>query len=396
MDAVKPPTRRWRLRFEPELEREYLAGQAESARRWVRMSTLVALSTVLGFAVIDHYVLGYRSEVPNIVRFGLQLPLVLIALGFTTRKLYARWYQPAIQISAPLFGLGIVVMAAYAAPEQVPLVGARLLLVTFFCYFMLALPFGAALRCNLIVTAGYFAATLLDVLPSAAAIYQLFALICANLIGASGCYVLEYANRQAFLERRRLQEVAARDGLTGLFNRAAFEERIHQLWRQATRDSQPISVIMIDIDHFKAYNDQYGHQAGDACLRKVSRTIDAAAIRRPFDFVARYGGEELVAVLFGADRVHAEDVAKGVLMAVNQLAIEHVACQHAPHVTVSMGVATYTPPLEASHDRAVKLADRALYLAKRQGRDRYVAVDIRLTTDASFPTGPEERRQVSA
>lgn len=396
MTSLNPATRRWRLRFEPGLERDFQAAHSESARRWVRMSTLVALSTVLGFAVIDHYVVGYRSDVPDIIRYGLQLPLVLIALAFTTPGLYARWYRPAIQIAAPLFGLGIVVMATYAAPEQVPLVGARLLLVTFFFYFMLAMPFGAALRSNLIVAGGYLAASMLDALPSAAAIYQLFALLCANLIGGAGCYVLEHANRQAFLERRRLQEVAARDGLTGLFNRAAFEERIHQLWRQATRDSQPISVIMIDIDHFKAYNDHYGHQAGDACLRSVSRAIDAAAIRRPFDFVARYGGEELVAVLFGADRVHAEEVARAILAAVGRLGIEHVAATSASQVTVSMGVATYTPPLEASHDRAVKLADRALYTAKRQGRDRFIAVDVRLTTDTALPAAPGGRRPMSA
>ncbi|HZF14786.1 MAG TPA: diguanylate cyclase [Steroidobacteraceae bacterium] len=395
MDTEKPTEpRRWRLRFEPGLEREYLAAQGESARRWVRMSTLVALSTVLGFAVIDHWVVGYRSNVPNIVRYGLQLPLVLIALAFTSRRLYGRWYQPAIQVSAPIFGLGIVVMAVYAPAEQVPLVGARLLLVTFFFYFMLAMPFGAALRSNLIVMLAYLGASVGDALPSAAAIYQLFALFCANLIGGAGCYVLEHANRKAFLERRRLVEVAARDGLTGLFNRAAFEERIHLLWRQATREAQPMTVIMIDIDHFKAYNDQYGHQAGDACLRSVSRAVDTAMVRRPLDFVARYGGEELVAVLYGADRVYAEEVARTTLAAVANLGIDHLAAKSGQQVSVSMGVATHSPPLEASHDRAVKLADRALYTAKRQGRDRYVAIDVRLTTDAAMPAGSDRRQAV--
>lgn len=395
MDASNPTTRRrWRLRFEPALEREYQAVHGESARRWVRMSTLVALSTVLGFAVIDHWVVGYHSHVPDVVRYGLQLPLVLIALAFTSGKLYGRWYQPAIQLSAPLFGLGIVVMAVYAPPDQVPLVGARLLLVTFFFYFMLAMPFGAALRSNLIVVTAYLVASVFDALPGPAAIYQLFALFCANLIGGAGCYVLEHANRQAFLERRRLEEVALRDGLTGLFNRAAFEGRIHRLWQQATRDSQAMTVIMIDIDYFKAYNDQYGHQAGDACLRSISRAVDAAMVRRPPDFVARYGGEELVAVLYGADRVHAEEVARAALAAVAKLGIEHLASNAGQQVTVSMGVATHAPPLEASHDRAVKIADRALYAAKRQGRDRYVAVDVRLKTDTALPAGPE-RRQAS-
>jgi diguanylate cyclase (GGDEF)-like protein len=223
-------------------------------------------------------------------------------------------------------------------------------------------------------------------------VYLLFALLCANLIGAAGCYALEHANRLAFLERRRLAEVAARDGLTGLFNRAAFEEKVRQLWSQATRDRQPVSVLLIDIDHFKAYNDHYGHQAGDECLRRVAQAVCGAARRQEPDFVARYGGEELVAVLYGARRGEAEEVAHAVLSAVSGLGIEHLAAEGRQHVTVSMGVATQEAPVEASHDRAVKLADRALYTAKRHGRDRFVAVEVRVTTDAALPAASDRRQ----
>ena len=393
--AVAPPARRktWSLRFEPALEREFFAQQSASARRWVRMSTLLALSTTLGFAVIDHWILGLQNPVPDVVRFGLQLPIVLIVIALTSSRFYERWYASAIQIAAPLFGLGLVVMAAYAPALQVPLVGARLLLVTFFFYFMLGMPLGVAVRSNLIVVSGYAVASLIGAIAGPVAVYQMFALLCANLIGAAGCYALEHANRLAFLERRRLQEVASRDGLTGLYSRAAFEERIRDLWAQAARDHQPVTVIMIDIDHFKAYNDQYGHQAGDECLRRVARVIGASATRRAPDFVARYGGEELVAVLYGAARAHAEEVARNVLAAVAKLAIEHLAAGDREHVTVSIGAATQEPPLEMSHDRTVKLADRALYTAKRQGRDRFIAVEARVTTEGAFPA--PDRRQAA-
>ncbi len=391
--APRASGKTWSLRFEPALEREFVAQQSASARRWVRMSTLLALSTTLGFAVIDHWVLGFQNPVPDVVRFGLQLPIVLIVIALTSSRFYERWYASAIQIAAPLFGLGLVVMAAYAPALQVPLVGARLLLVTFFFYFMLGMPLGVAVRSNLIVVSGYAVASLIDAIPGPVAVYQMFALFCANLIGAAGCYALEHANRLAFLERRRLQELASRDGLTGLYSRAAFEERIRDLWAQAARDHQPVTVIMIDIDHFKAYNDQYGHQAGDECLRRVARAIGASATRRAPDFVARYGGEELVAVLYGSERSHAEEVARNVLAAVGKLAIEHLAAGDREQVTVSIGAATQEPPLEVSHDRTVKLADRALYTAKRQGRDRFIAVESRVTTEGAFPA--PDRRQAA-
>lgn len=140
-------------------------------------------------------------------------------------------------------------------------------------------------------------------------------LLCANLISGAGCYALEYANRVAFLERR-LAEVAARDGLTGLLNRAALEEQARSLWQHARVSGLPVSVMLIDIDHFKACNDHYGHPAGDRCLKEVAATISGAARRRPLDVVARYGGEEIIAILVGSDRAGATSAAANVLHAV--------------------------------------------------------------------------------
>jgi len=359
-----------RLRFAGELESEFLLSYRAAARRWVRMSVLVALSTVLGFAVIDHWVLvGPHLQRSDAVRFGLQLPLVLIILVLTSERFYGRWYQPAIQVAAPLFGFGTVLMATQATPEQLPLVAARLLLATFYFYTMLGLTFRAAFRSNLLVMAAYAVAALAGAVARNVAIYQLFVLFCANLIGGAGCFALEHANRVAFLERRRLSEVAMHDGLTGLLNRTALEDQVRRLWQHAARDALPVSVVLIDIDHFKAYNDRYGHQAGDRCLREVAGAVKRAARRRPLDLVARYGGEELIAVLFGADRAHAESVAESILATVTELRIEHTASPTREYVTVSVGVATLEPGAQYSHDLAVQLADRALYAAKENGRD---------------------------
>ena len=360
-----------RLRFQqPQLEHQFLQSYRTSARLWVRVSLVVALSSVLGFAIIDHLLLvGPRLATPDIWRFGLQLPLVLIMLVLTTPRLYLRWYQPAIQIAAPLFGVGTVLMAVEATPAQLPLVAARLLLAAFYFYFMIGLTFGAALRTNLLLIAAYATAALLGLIAPTVATYSLFVLFSANLIGGAGCYALEYANRVAFLERQRLAEVAMHDGLTGLLNRAALEDQAKNLWQHAEVARLPVSVLLIDIDHFKAYNDCYGHQAGDRCLKDVASAISSAARRRPLDMVARYGGEEIIAILVGGDRSEAAAAAARVLRSVADLGIAHAGSATRPYLTVSIGVATVAPGARYSHEHAVRRADIALYVSKARGRD---------------------------
>jgi diguanylate cyclase (GGDEF)-like protein len=260
-------------------------------------------------------------------------------------------------------------MAVEATPAQLPLVAARLLLAAFYFYFMLGLTFGAAVRTNVLLIAAYATAALLQLVAPSVAIYSLFVLFCANLIGGAGCYALEYANRIAFLERRRLADVALHDGLTGLLNRAALEQQARGLWQHAQLARLPVSVLLIDIDHFKAYNDFYGHQAGDGCLKQVANAIRSTAQRRSLDMVARYGGEEIIAILPGADRAHAAQVAAAVLTAVTELGIAHGGSTTRPYVTVSVGVTPVDPGGDYSHDHAVRHADIALYSSKARGRD---------------------------
>jgi diguanylate cyclase (GGDEF)-like protein len=376
-----------RLRFPKALEAEYRLSRRDTDRRWARMSLLVALSTVLGFAVIDHWVLpGPRIASSDLVRFALHLPLVLTMLVLTGERYFDRWYQVCIQVAAPLFGLGTVLMATQASAEQLPLISARLVLAAFFFYFMLTLTLAAALRTNAILMGAYAIVAIAGAVAPHEATYQLWTLFCANLIGGAGCYALERANRIAFLDRRRLAHVALHDGLTGLLNRAALEEQVRKLYQQAARDRTSVSVVLIDIDHFKAYNDRYGHQAGDQCLRAVASAVQQAALRRPLDLVARYGGEELIAVLVGADRTHAENVARAVLESVRELRIPHLGSLTRPYVTASVGAATLTSGSEFSHDLAVQMADRALYAAKEYGRDSWAFFD----SEAAIPPQPDQ------
>lgn len=367
------------LRFEPVLEREFWRAHNRANRPRVRLAVLLALATTLSFAVLDHTLLGQPWQLPeDLIRFGLQLPIVVLCLVLTREADYERRYLPAIKIGAPLFGIGSVIMATGAADAQIPLLSTRLVLAVFFFYFMLGLSFRAALRANLIMLLAYPIAAWLQGVGASVATYSLFVLLCANLFAGAGSYALEHANRVAFLEHKLLAEVASHDGLTGLLNRAAFDAELRRVWDAATRSREPVAVIMLDIDHFKAYNDRYGHPAGDSCLREVATAFRQCA-RRPRDVVARYGGEELIAVLPGADAAHAEATGRAIVEAVASLRLPHDASLTRPHVTVSVGIASVDPVRESSPEAAIRYADRALYLAKDQGRDRCVGYDSVVT-----------------
>jgi diguanylate cyclase (GGDEF)-like protein len=365
------------LKFAPALEQEYQQVHDTSIQPRVRLALVLALCTVLGFGFLDHLLLDEPWNLADdFVRFGLQLPLVLLGIWFAGASRYSSLYVRALPLGATLFGVVAAMMAAYGPEASVVALGtARLVLATFFIYFMLGMSFFAALRANVVVFAAFAIASLsLSGGSPAAVAYNLFLLFCANLFAGAGSYALEHAMRLAFLERKLLSEVASHDGLTGLLNRAAFDAQVARVWDQASRDQQSLAVLMLDIDHFKSFNDRYGHQAGDQALRDVAAAV-ARTARRPLDLVARFGGEELIAILPGADRKHAEAVARALVEAVSGLDIPHVGSPSTGRVTVSVGVAAVDAAREASHETAIRLADRALYLAKDQGRDRCVVLD---------------------
>jgi len=166
-----------------------------------------------------------------------------------------------------------------------------------------------------------------------------------------------------------LQRLASLDGLTRIANRGAFNQRLEDAWREHAAAGRPLAVLLCDIDAFKAYNDSYGHLAGDAALTAVAGAL-AAAVRSDADLAARYGGEEFAVLLPHCDVIEAAEIARRMLDVVRALAIEHRASPAAPRVTVSIGVASTVPANGRSPESLVQGADEALYRAKAQGRDR--------------------------
>jgi diguanylate cyclase (GGDEF)-like protein len=172
---------------------------------------------------------------------------------------------------------------------------------------------------------------------------------------------LEAANRQ-------LETLSTTDSLTGLANRRRFDSYWAQEWRRAQRQATPLSVIMLDVDHFKLYNDHYGHQQGDACLQTVAEMLQSC-VRRAGELAARYGGEEFVVVMPGASKEQAFETAQAILMAVRAERMPHASSPVANVVTVSLGVASGIPGENQSLEQLLKAADTALYEAKNRSRN---------------------------
>ena len=170
-----------------------------------------------------------------------------------------------------------------------------------------------------------------------------------------------------------LRASALLDGLTGVANRRKFDEDVQTDWRQCLRETAPLSLVLIDIDYFKLYNDRYGHQAGDNCLKLVAKAL-AETLRRPYDKLARYGGEEFGCLLPKTELAGASAIAERMQTRVSELRVEHLGSDVDQVVTISLGVASMVPTPSITPELLLKAADQQLYEAKRTGRARVCAL----------------------
>ena len=179
---------------------------------------------------------------------------------------------------------------------------------------------------------------------------------------------LEIAKQDLEVVNTHLEGLAATDALTGIANRRVFDLVSEREWRHAAREDKPIAILLLDVDHFKKFNDFYGHQAGDQCLRDIASAL-LSTLRRGGDLVARYGGEEFVVVLPDSDLDGAAKVGEAIVCAIKALAIPHDASDFG-HVTVSIGAASMVPKPNSMVSLLTEKADAALYVAKRSGRNQ--------------------------
>lgn len=183
--------------------------------------------------------------------------------------------------------------------------------------------------------------------------------------------LIDYQTYELTRLNDELDRIAHEDALTGIANRRYFDDMARKEWDRGLRDQQPLTILLLDVDFFKRFNDYYGHDAGDQCLRAIAQTLKQCTLRTS-DVVARYGGEEFVILLPNTKASGGVKVAERVLNAVEALALRHSYSDVAPYVTVSIGVTTFVPNTDSSLLHSMKQADLALYQAKHQGRRRFV------------------------
>ena len=204
----------------------------------------------------------------------------------------------------------------------------------------------------------------------------------SSLLGMCLAYATDLQHRDNYLQgslieltqlelinhSKQFEKLSQRDALTGLANRRYLKDTMAKEWKRAIRYQTPLTVILIDIDYFKKYNDTLGHQAGDRCIKIVADCIAQSAVRSS-DLAARYGGEEFLLLLAAINHEDALKQAERLIQLVRELKIPHPASLVAQHITISMGVASTTPKIHEQYDNLIKKADDALYEAKTSGRN---------------------------
>ncbi|HEX7082385.1 MAG TPA: GGDEF domain-containing protein [Gammaproteobacteria bacterium] len=375
-----------RLRFAPAVEREFAQEHLYHARGRIRAwhSTVLA---VLLFSILPLLLALRAGDATGPLadawsRADTNMLLFMIVLNTASRSMlvliaWTPWFERFYpRVAFPLvavchgtwtFACSGEILAAH--PEYL----APLVTDTFAAYFFSGLLFRQAIVVNLVGAGGlliggwYYAGNIVAMLPFGS--HFVVNIVMSAIAG----FAHERAARSQFLEQSLLGEMAARDGLTGLKNRRAFDEHLARVWQQALRDSKTLAILMVDVDGFKHYNDCYGHQAGDQVLKRIAAIVNRLG-KRPFDIAARYGGEELAVILYDATREQAEELAERLHGAVRALAIDHPGSVSGI-VSVSIGVAIVRPRPRRSPQGALQLADQALYAAKREGRDRITVLE---------------------
>jgi diguanylate cyclase (GGDEF)-like protein len=338
----------------------------------IRVTSLLAL--LLGVPRgVEQILLGAWTQA-QLVQFGLVLASSLVLAALAWGPWFQRLYQPFAQVLVPLRNtLVALTVAGVAARGQLEaLMLLPLLVVGPFLVF--GLRFRAALIGVAVMLVVYAIASVLFGLALPTILRSCILLLLVT--GACGVVArtLERSARTRFLATYEMAELAQNDALTGLKNRRVFDEQFGRVWQRAVDEGRSIAILLLDVDHFKAYNDRYGHQAGDRALRHVAQVLQAI-VTRPQDLVARYGGEEFAVLLYDVGTVEAGKLAERMRKAVIGLALEHCDSRVNQLVTISAGAAVVQPSPERRSRGALQLADEALYQAKTRGRNRVEVLD---------------------
>ncbi len=358
------------MRFEAMLETAYQLTHLRRVRARVRTWHSVNFGLVVLFTGDQLRRNGVFNAL-SLAHVCALVPCALALLWLAWGPQYERRYLRIAGLLVPAFGvlINIFVAIAVAAGNYEQL--ANLMVILFGDFFFAGLLFRQAVPVCIATLLAFSCAGYATSLSSALFIKSLGIMAIGGGLAAIVYRDVEQAYRRNFLEAALIAEVVVRDALSGLMNRRAFDQHLLFVSGQAQRERRSMALLMIDIDDFKSYNDQWGHQAGDCALRGVAAAISGVA-RRPFDLAARFGGDEFAVILYDLEFSHAQYLAERLRETVQNLG-SGTEIWTSPEVTVSVGVGFVLPGSSSNGDGVLKLADEALYEAKRAGRNRVIA-----------------------
>ncbi|HXC20890.1 MAG TPA: diguanylate cyclase [Steroidobacteraceae bacterium] len=378
------------LTFGADLEADFRHKNFDENLHHTRVNLCLAILFTIAFSAMDSTVLGPElNRIPSMIRMLVIVPVMLIGFAASFSAQRQRICTPVMIVALTIVGLSGAAVQIVASLGGITTLFPSLMITILFIYLLGGLIFYHAVAANVFVMFMYLAVGTALMLPGREFSHDALAVLGTNLFGASVAYMHEKTSRKRFLEACLLREMVARDGLTGIQNRRMFDQHIARAWQQAVREEKRIAVLLADIDCFKDYNDHYGHQAGDECLRAVAVSLSQCA-RRPLDFVARYGGEEFAIVLYQASHEYVAEVLTRIQRSIAELNIPHDASRVASRLTVSIGAAFVLPAANRTLEGLIQLADEALYSAKEEGRNRVIVMEAEYHT---MTTGRFEKRR---
>lgn len=353
-------------------EREFRLHYAGATVATTRVALMVAIALTTAVSVMDWLFMPSYFAVEAI---PLRAAAVLLPLAFALGVTYvdnARETFPGIATTAVIIaGVATIAIGATGVRSGVGFDLLVAVLTTFYAYLALGLRIHPAAVAGWAIFLAYFVFGLLVRTPLHEFIHGCLMLAASNAIGMFACHCLETNARTMYAQERELRRLARSDNLTGLPDRYAFNDHLSNVWRQARRDESRIAVMLIDIDHFRLFNECYGADQGDECLRKLA-DVFAGCANRPLDLIARHGGKQFAIVLHDPSAEFVEFLGDKLCERVHQLEIPHKASEGAAVVTVSIGAACVRPEEGAALEQLLRSADDALYEAKHRGRGQAV------------------------
>lgn len=391
------------MRFPSALEQQFLLDLAEPRRRHFVISSFISLVIYNGFLVVDYLMTPdvFWLAVQLRILFFTPLSLFFIYLIWRKRGIFIHSLPPAsLEVIVVSGGLIAAASLAFILSEThspyVYYYHVGFVVVILYGNIVQRLRFWYAVMFTTSIWGIHVAGILLLGDFPERLLWPILSIIAsAAVFGLMANYVMERDERKRYLltlrERgmvreltrthERLRELSRVDSLTGLYNRRHFQDVLERVWERARFDGGHLSILMVDVDHFKKYNDRYGHPAGDECLAQIAKVL-RQTLRRPDDLVARYGGEEFIALLPQTEANYAVLVADRIRAAVEALHMRHESSSASHFVTVSVGVASCRADFLMKSSALITAADKSLYQAKHEGRNRVCVQEIQRLSSA--------------